>query len=132
MTKKFLLSLLVFALTMTAVIAFTYHRVFIVKDYVIQYSVACDPTVEYCYEEDCAEEECEPYYYSVIQKEARDLFDACGSDMDGCAESQFCAPTDSFCEITTCDPETETCVRHEPENDEVPLDEDESDEQSAE
>lgn len=118
MTRKFLLSLLSFTVVIGIVIAVTYHRIFVMKDYLVEYSIECDPFVETCYEEPCVDNECEPYYFKIVRKNAQNLYGSCGADIQNCPGSLGCFPSDTFCEIQSCDSEVEACVQfqHMPES----------------
>lgn len=88
----------------------TYDRIFVEKDYLIEYSVACDPYVSSCFALTCEEgdENCEVTYYATAIKRAKDLSIACGQTLlDECEAAAQCIPTDTHCEIQYCE---EDCI----------------------
>lgn len=101
------LPLIVFA------IAASHHRFSIAKDYIVEYEGVCEPETESCFI-GCEDDECtEPYYYSIVQKQADDLFAQCGPDISECEAAHSCTESDTDCSVAHCDADLvaddETC-----------------------
>lgn len=84
--------------------AFSYYRFMIAGDYVVAYEAECDPIARSCFY-GYDEETQEGYYYTKIQKYARDVYTACGPDITDCAAANICLVSDGLCSITYCSPE---------------------------
>lgn len=92
------------------VIASSYYRFVVLNDYLVAYEGDCDPEIESCYEY-CENGEC--YYYSIIERQAAEINQLCGSDPTACDEAYECQPDVDSCTIYFCDPEAdneENCV----------------------
>lgn len=90
-----------------------YHRFFVERDYVVQYELACDPSVTDCFVLECSgseDTECETWYFSLGEKTASDLYNSCGESIDGCDAAATCLPSDTYCKMTMCDPVTGSCA----------------------
>lgn len=82
----------------------SYYRFVVTKDYIVSYEGDCNPYSQNCFEF-CEDEECaEPFYYSVIERNAAEISQLCGNDVTECEEAFFCPDTVSYCTITYCDP----------------------------
>lgn len=120
--KKNLLTLLVTPL-LILLVAGSFYRFVVLRDYMVTYEIDCDPTTDSCYEY-CEDEACaEPYYYAYMEKYAAAVHKQCGLDIIDCESASMCLPEDGdMCTITYCDAETEEC--DEPiEPEEVPEEE---------
>lgn len=113
MDKKSRLLFTVFFLLIIGSIALTYYRYFVVRDYIIEAQVDCDPNYERCFTYVCdpeAGEECtgrpeeDTSYYKLIYRNAKHI-PLCNPMEEGC-EVSVCPPNEEDCEITFCDPLT--------------------------
>lgn len=90
------------------VVAVSYVRFMVLKDYTVGYEGDCDQYTESCFigtDEDTGEE----YYYSKIQKYAPNIESQCGQDITDCNSAQKCLPEDGGrCSIMYCDPAIDT------------------------
>jgi hypothetical protein len=86
-------------------IASSYVRFILLKDYSVAYEGVCDPAQFSCFI-GCEDDECtQPYYYSNVVKYAPDLYEQCGIDITDCEKASVClAEDDTNCKITYCDP----------------------------
>lgn len=133
----------VFFLLDVGSIAATYHRVFVLRDYMIEAEAPCDPYTESCFVYICdpIEEECtgdpeeDTSYYKQISRNAKNI-PLCDIEDESC-DALICPPDEEGCSVILCDiatvTEGEICnnpvtytLLH-PIEDEV-LDEDESEE----
>lgn len=108
--QKNLLTLLVTPL-LILLVAGSFYRFIILRDYYVTYEIQCDPTSESCYLR-CEDEACtNPYYYAYIEKYAATVYGQCGNDITDCAAAYSCLPEDKDnCTITYCNPMTEDCA----------------------
>lgn len=105
MDKKSKILLLAFLVLVLGVVAFTYYKYMIKRDYVIEAQTDCDP-----YEEACFIWECDPqsseegeactgnpdediWYYQIVRRNAMNI--------------PLCDPNDENCDALTCDPALE-------------------------
>lgn len=94
---------LIVSLTILSV-ASSYIRFVVQKDYLVSYEGECEPYSQSCFVY-CEDEECsEPFYYSIIEREANEIFDLCGTDVTTCDEAYSCQDNVDICSITFCDP----------------------------
>lgn len=85
----------------------SYVRFMVQQDYLVSYEGDCDPHTESCYE-GCEDDACtETYYYSVIERQAAELYALCGPDISECDAAYECEPGVAICSISYCDPEEE-------------------------
>lgn len=119
MNKSLVIYGICFIAALVAVIWATYDRIFVNKDYILEYSISCNPEIEYCYEYPCDEEECEAYYYTIVRKNASDISRECPEGVEGCAAAATCLESDVLCEIDSCNPENESCVHIEAASEEA-------------
>lgn len=91
-------------------VAASYVRFMIQLDYLVSYEGECDPYTESCFLY-CEDEECsDPFYYTTIERQAKEIYDRCGLDVSECEEAQTCQSDVAVCNITYCDindPQTE-------------------------
>ncbi len=108
MSKNKILMLSIFALILLSVV-FTFVRMFITQNYIIEAQIECDPKVESCFvwfcdpEEGECEEPNEPYFYKLIIKKAVN-FDVCDLRDEDCEEPR-CEKGELDCEVINCIPE---------------------------
>lgn len=85
-------------------IASSYYRFVIQRDYLVSYEGDCDPMIQSCYigciDDDCMEE----YYYSVIERRASEVRLLCGDDVSICDDAYECQAEVEECNIYFCDP----------------------------
>lgn len=90
----------------------SYFRFVVQHDYIVSFEGDCDPLEASCYI-GCEDDECtEEYYYTVIERNAADLYNQCGPDITDCDEAYECG-TDISCSVSYCDPseeEEDTCL----------------------
>ncbi len=83
--------------------AASYYRFVIQKDYLVSYEGDCDPYTETCFLY-CEDDECtEPFYYSIIERKASEVFALCGTDVTLCDEAYECQENVETCSVTYCD-----------------------------
>jgi hypothetical protein len=75
------------------------------QDFTVAYEGDCDPYTQSCYVycETCSD----PFYYSIIERQAAEIYSLCGGDVTACDAAYECQEDVSFCEITYCDPKIE-------------------------
>jgi hypothetical protein len=107
--KKHFFSITIFILFVLAFSA-SFLRFYVQGDYLVKKNeIECDPYTELCFEW-CEEEVCEePYYYAYATRNAQELRDACGIDINDCDAAWYCDPSEINCEITYCDPDFNDC-----------------------
>lgn len=97
----------------------SFVRYFILRDYLVQAEISCDPSAESCFvytcdpidDSECPEAEDErTSYYKLIQKKAFTLPD-CEPGSEGCPELECVEGED--CQVILCDQETEECSQPE-------------------
>lgn len=82
----------------------SFYRFYIQQNYLVAYEGECDPTTESCYKY-CEDNECtEPFFYSVIERNASITYEMCGPDVTTCDKAYNC-DNDSTCTIYFCDAE---------------------------
>jgi len=96
----------ILTLTILAVAA-SYYRFMVLQDYLVSYEGDCDPYTESCYVY-CEDEECsEPFYYSIIERNAAEIYARCGADVTTCDAAYACQPDVDVCTITFCNGATD-------------------------
>lgn len=98
---------LIYSILVLTIIAASasYYRFMVLGDYIVSYEGPCDPETESCYV-DCEDEECTTeYYYTVIERNAAEIFEKCGEDITDCDAAYECQSDAAECSITYCDPE---------------------------
>lgn len=117
MDKKSKILLLAFLVLVTVVVAFTYYRYMIKRDYVIEAQADCDPYAEACFIWQCdpkSSEEGEActgdpeediWYYKIVKRNAMNV-PLCDPNDEEC-DALTCEPAlEKDCEIILCDEET--------------------------
>lgn len=100
--RKHFFSVTVIMLLLLLVLA-SYYRFMITKDYLVSYEGECDPEIENCFV-DCEDEECtSEYYYTIIEREAVEIEELCGTDILECEAANYCQDNVEICSITYCD-----------------------------
>ena len=88
--------------------ASAYFRFIVQQDYLVLYDVECDPITNSCYIY-CEDDDCEyPYYYSLIERYAYEIYESCGDDLSQCESATQCSD-DVYCEQFFCDTLTDEC-----------------------
>lgn len=103
------LSILVLPL-LVLLIAGSFYRFVILRDYMVSYEIECDPSLNSCFKA-CADDSCSSeYYFAIIEKYANNLYKQCGPDVTDCEDSTTCTPEDEDkCTITFCTEEDGIC-----------------------
>lgn len=79
-----------------------FYRFHVQQDYLVSYEGDCDPVTQSCFVY-CETEECsDPFYYSIIERNADRLSNICGDDVTACAEAYSCS-NDTSCSVYFCD-----------------------------
>lgn len=100
-TQEHFFSITIFLLVILFVIA-SFYKFIIIHDYVVSYEGDCDPGESSCYVY-CETDECdEPFYYTIIERDASHLYNLCGDDVTTCNEAYTCTDDDS-CTIFFCE-----------------------------
>lgn len=86
----------------------SFYRFVVINDYLVSFEGECDPYSESCYEA-CENDKCEKmYYYSIIERNAAETRQLCGTtNVLECDAAYECQPDVEICSITYCDPEIE-------------------------
>lgn len=106
-----MLTLLVAPLLLLLV-AGSFYRFVVLKDYLVSYQIDCDPTETTCHV-GCEDDACaETYYYAMIEKKARELHEICGDNITDCEDAFECSSSENYCEISYCDPTSDTCAEN--------------------
>lgn len=114
MDTKSKIFLVVFFLLVVGSIAATYHKVFVLRDYMIEAEAPCDPYTESCFVYICnpIEEECtgdpeeDTSYYKNISRNAKNI-PLCDVEDESCT-ALICPPNETDCSVTLCDAATAT------------------------
>lgn len=102
--KKHFFSYIVFIFVVFLITA-SYTRFVVENDYIVAYEGDCDPYTESCYLW-CEDDECsEPFYFSVIERHAAEIYSLCGEDVTVCDDAYYCDESVEYCEIYFCDAE---------------------------
>ncbi|MBP6975790.1 MAG: hypothetical protein KBB51_03095 [Candidatus Moranbacteria bacterium] len=110
MDKKSKMLFLVFFFILLGVIFLTYYRYMVVRDYVIEAQVSCDPTIEACFvyvcdpengEECTGDPEQDTSYYKLLHRNARNI-PLCDPQEADCPVA-MCQPEEIDCRVTFCD-----------------------------
>ena len=97
--------IVLFSLALTA----SFYRFYVQQDYLVKNEIECDPYTQECFVW-CEEELCEdPYYYAYAIRQASDVREACGYDINECDEAWYCDPEEIACEVQFCDPTFGDC-----------------------
>ena len=100
----------VFVLTVLF-IATSFYKFVVLHDYTVSYEGDCNPEESSCYIY-CETDQCdEPFYYTIIERDASRLYNLCGSDVTTCDEAYTCT-ADESCAIFFCEPDkdgTDAC-----------------------
>ena len=111
MDKKSKILFLVFFLVLAGSIFLTYYRYMVVKDYIIETQVSCDPMVESCFiyvcdpengEECTGDLEQDTSYYKLLHRNAKNI-PLCDPAEADCPVA-VCRPGEVDCQVTLCDP----------------------------
>lgn len=108
----------VFLLALVGTSVAIYVRISASHNYVLEYEVPCDSFYESCFIYECeegTEDGCEPWIYKLAQKNAADVYAACGKEIEGCEMAYECQPDDRLCTFTLCDPEVDECAVYTPQ-----------------
>ena len=117
MDKKSKILFLVFFLVLAGSIFLTYYRYMIVRDYVIEAQVSCDPMTESCFvyvcdpengEECTGDSEQDTSYYKLLHRNAKNI-PLCDPTEADCLVA-VCLPGEADCQVTFCDPTSEEDV----------------------
>lgn len=96
---------------LVASVGASFVRFKINHDYLASITIECDPSEYSCYIE-CNDEACtDPYYYSYIERPAKDIKAICSNeDISQCIENLACSETPNMdCVETFCDPAVDSC-----------------------
>lgn len=115
MDRKSKILIWVFIGLILGVVGFTYYRIMIKKDYLVQAELNCDPYTETCFVYNCdpEAEECtgdpeeDTWYYKTIEKRAYNIPDCDPNSDENCIIS--CEPGEEDCAETLCIDGDETC-----------------------
>lgn len=100
--KKYILVYTIVPLLVITATA-SFQRFMVDNDYYVSYEGDCDPAKNICYI-GCEDDECtEQYFYSLIERNAQELYNACGRDITDCEAAYEC-PESTYCKISYCDP----------------------------
>ena len=81
----------------------TYYRFVVSLDYRVSYEGRCDPLENNCFV-GCEDDECtSEYYYTLVERYAKDLYNLCGEDISECEMADTCTSQESNCVISYCD-----------------------------
>ena len=117
MDKKSKILFLVFFLVLAGSIFLTYYRYMVIRDYVIEAQVGCDPMTESCFVyvcdpengEDCTGNlEQDTSYYKLLHRNAKNI-PLCDPTEADCLVA-VCLPGEADCQVTLCDPTSEEDV----------------------
>ena len=103
--RKYFFSYIVLVLFILLVAA-SYNRFIINKDYLVAYEGECDPYTESCFVwcenfDDCPE----PFYFTIIERHASEIYNLCGQDVTTCDDAYYCDESVEYCEVYYCEPE---------------------------
>ncbi len=100
---------IVIILLMVLLTASAFYRFIIMQDYLVAYEGDCEPSTQSCFVY-CEDDECiEPFYYSIIERRAYEVYEKCGADVTLCDDAYICPDNVAECEIIYCDPNSEQC-----------------------
>jgi len=84
----------------------TIYRFNIQQNYLVAFESDCDPETQSCFVY-CENDDCnDPFFYSVIEREAAQLHEMCGADVTVCDAAYSCN-NDTTCKNLFCDPSTD-------------------------
>ncbi|MEI7749608.1 MAG: hypothetical protein WCJ25_01245 [Candidatus Moraniibacteriota bacterium] len=109
MDKKSKALFLVLFLSIAAAMAFTYYRIVVRRDYIVEAQTDCDPATEKCFVHHCdpASEECagdavaDTSYYKISRRKAF-MIPPCESGDESC-QPFVCDENEADCEVSFCD-----------------------------
>lgn len=116
MDKKNKIFFLVFFLLLFGSVAFTYYRIIIRKDYVVEAQVDCDPASEACFVWECdpdstvegeactGDSEADIWYYKLTKRNAS-MVPLCNPDEDETCDPWTCEAGEKDCEEILCNEE---------------------------
>lgn len=98
-----------FAISILLLVAFTaifsFNRFILQADYVVEYKVSCDPTINSCFV-GCNDELCaDQYTYAKVSRQATNIKKLCGKDITDCEAAQYCEQGENSCEVKYCEGE---------------------------
>jgi hypothetical protein len=80
----------------------SYYRFVVLDDYNVTYEIPCDPQLNSCFMF-CEDDEClEPYFYTEINRYAKDLINLCSENILDCKYFSYCTENERLCEINYC------------------------------
>ncbi|MDQ5954224.1 MAG: hypothetical protein QG583_152 [Patescibacteria group bacterium] len=107
MVKKVKNLYLIILVIICLVVIFTFYKIFILRDYLISYQVACDPNTESCFILECDQEEGEDCnidesekYFKLVEKKAFNAVKCSSGDVN----CLLCQGNEMDCTTTMCDP----------------------------
>lgn len=100
--KKYLLLLFLAPLLVLSTVS-SYYRFVILHDYLVSYENECDPYSQSCYVY-CDDDDClKPFYYSIIERRANELYQLCGNNVTLCGEAYKCQSSNFECKTYFCE-----------------------------
>jgi hypothetical protein len=85
-------------------VAASYFRFVVQHSYLVSYEGDCDPYTQSCFVF-CEDDECsDPFYFSIIERNAAEVYEKCGPDITDCDFAYECQPEAIDCSISFCDP----------------------------
>jgi len=117
MDKRSKILFLVFFLVLAGSIFLTYYRYMVIRDYVIEAQVGCDPMTESCFvyvcdpengEECTGDPEQDTSYYKLLHRNAKNI-PLCDPEEADCLVA-VCQPEEADCQVTLCDSTSEEDV----------------------
>lgn len=95
------------ALLTILAVASSFYRFTFLKDYLVSYEGNCDPYTQNCFLY-CEDDECtDPFYYSIIERHAAEIYARCGEDVTFCDAAYECQADAVLCSISYCDPDSD-------------------------
>lgn len=122
MDKKSKILFLVFSVVLVSSVLATYYRYIVMKDYIIEAQVNCDPMVEACFVLVCDPEngeECtgnpeeDTSYYKILHRNAK-YIPLCDPQAADCLVAS-CQSAEEDCSVTFCDASMEDVVCSDPD-----------------
>jgi hypothetical protein len=118
MNKKTKIFFLIFVLLIIGSVSFTFYKIIILKDYVVEAQIDCDPESEACFIWECdpssgdeweactGDMEADIWYYKIARRNASRISD-CDPEMDEECDQWTCEIGEADCEETLCSQEDE-------------------------
>lgn len=101
--KNHFFKYIVTILTILAVGA-SYYRFMVSYEYLVSYEGDCNPYTESCFLY-CEDDECsDPFFYSIIERQAHEVRALCGEDVTTCDAAYECQDDVDVCTVYYCDP----------------------------